>query len=150
MNLVPRPMVMSYGPSDRNFPGLDRIFSEEKIRRIRRENPVSSWGLSSASTARHRCKESLRCKALLRSQSRCRYQTSARAQASSCPRFHCMDLSCHDRWGCLYSPPSTRAGPGHQSSVGPSCDDYAQVCTLLPQKFPPFSVPNLVVGMKNT
>ena len=135
MNLVPRPMVMSYGPSDRNFPGLDRIFSEEKIRRIRRENPVSSWGLSSASTARHRCKESLRCKALLRSQSRCRYQTSARAQASSCPRFHCMDLSCHDRWGCLYSPPSTRAGPGHQSSVGPSCDDYAQVCTLLPQKF---------------
>ena len=35
MNLVTRPMVMWYGPNDRNFPGLDRIFSEEKIRRIR-------------------------------------------------------------------------------------------------------------------
>ena len=35
-------MVMSYGPNDRNFPGLDRIFPEGKIRRIRGENPVSS------------------------------------------------------------------------------------------------------------
>ena len=33
---------MSYGPINRNFPGLHRIFPEEKIRRIRGENPVSS------------------------------------------------------------------------------------------------------------
>ena len=39
MKHVPRPMLMSYGPNDRNFPGLDRIFPEEKIRG---ENPVSS------------------------------------------------------------------------------------------------------------
>ena len=36
------PMVMSYGPNNRNFPGLDRIFPEGKIRRIRGKNPVSS------------------------------------------------------------------------------------------------------------
>ena len=35
-------MVISYGPIDRNFPGLDRIFPEGKIRLIRGENPVSS------------------------------------------------------------------------------------------------------------
>ena len=37
MNLVPRPTVMSYGPNQLNFPGLDRIF-----RQIQGENPVSS------------------------------------------------------------------------------------------------------------
>ena len=42
MNLVPQPMVMSYGPNDPNFPRLDRSFPEEKILRIRGENPVSS------------------------------------------------------------------------------------------------------------
>ena len=30
-------MVMSYGQNNRNFPGLDRIFPEGKIRRIRRK-----------------------------------------------------------------------------------------------------------------
>ena len=35
-------MVMWYGPNDRNFPGLDRIFPEGKIRRIRGKNPVLS------------------------------------------------------------------------------------------------------------
>ena len=39
-------MVMSYGPNNRNFPGLDRIFPEGKIRRIRGENLVSSPPLS--------------------------------------------------------------------------------------------------------
>ena len=33
MNLVPWPMVMLYGPNDRNFFGLDRIFPKEKIRK---------------------------------------------------------------------------------------------------------------------
>ena len=33
---------MWYGPNDRNFPGLDRIFPEGKIRRIRGKIPVRS------------------------------------------------------------------------------------------------------------
>ena len=41
-------MVMSYGPNDRNFPGLDRIFPEGKIRRIRGKNPVSSQDVADA------------------------------------------------------------------------------------------------------
>ena len=40
--LQPLPMVMSYGPNNWNFPGLDRIFPEGKIRQIRGENLVSS------------------------------------------------------------------------------------------------------------
>ena len=43
-------MVMSYGSNDHKFPGMDRIFLEEKIRRIREENQVS-LSLSSPAAA---------------------------------------------------------------------------------------------------
>ena len=36
----PLPMVMSCGPNDRSFPGSDRTFPEEGIRRVRGENPA--------------------------------------------------------------------------------------------------------------
>ena len=36
-------MVMPYGPNDRNFPGLDRVFPEGQIRRIRGIRLAHLW-----------------------------------------------------------------------------------------------------------
>ena len=57
MNHLPLPMVMLYGPNDWNFPWLERVFPEERIRWILGENPVrlpssgKTRGASSAGAA---------------------------------------------------------------------------------------------------
>ena len=36
-------------------------------------------------------------------------------------RYYCIDLLTRDSWGCLYSPPSSGAGPAYWCSAGPKC-----------------------------
>ena len=36
-------------------------------------------------------------------------------------RYYGIDLLTRDSWGCLYSPPSSGAGPAYWCSAGPKC-----------------------------
>ena len=103
---------------EEGFNGRERLQDDGRKRRRGKRLEMLMHAVSSASGARHRCKESWRRKETLRYHlpvnSR-QYRTPARAQTCAGRRFHFIDLLILDREGGLNPPLSSRAGPAAQA-----------------------------------